>query len=74
MDLERTEVGNQDFRQHTDMARLIMQQVIAENPYAPDMQWSVWHAAHELEETNGLPHGVSAEDIFQHYLRVFEGE
>ena len=52
----------------------IMQQIIGESPYKPDMIWSVWHESHRIEEENGLPHGVTAEAIFQHYLKVFEGE
>lgn len=56
------------------MTRYIMQSIIAESPYKPDMEWELWHQAHALEETNGLPNGVTAEDIFQAYLRVFHGE
>ena len=52
----------------------IMQSIVAESPYKPDMEWSLWHQAHQLEEENGLPDGVTAEDIFQAYLRVFHHE
>ena len=57
-----------------DITRTIMQQIIGESPYKPDMQWEVWHQAHQIEEENGLPQGVTAEGIFQYYLRLYEGE
>jgi hypothetical protein len=56
------------------LVRKIMQSIVAENPYSPDMEWTLWHRVNELEETNGLPHGVDAHSIYQEYLRVFDGE
>ncbi len=56
------------------MTRHIMQQIVAESPYKPDMEWDLWHQAHELEEHNHLPEGVTAEDVYQCYLRVFHHE
>lgn len=57
-----------------DLTRQIMQSVIAENPYKPDMEWEMWHSVRVLEDENGLPDGVTAEDVYQCYLRVFHGE
>lgn len=57
-----------------DITRRIMHQIVKESIYKQDMTWLMWHACHELEETNGLPDGVTAEDIFQCYLRVFHHE
>lgn len=56
------------------VVRHIMQAVIAESPYKPDLDWELWHHCQQLEEQNGLPDGVTAHDIYQEYLRVFEGE
>ena len=55
------------------MTRYIMQSIIAESPYKPDMEWSVFHRCRELEDVNALPDGVTAEDIMQAYYRVFGG-
>jgi hypothetical protein len=51
-----------------------MQAVIAESPYQVDMEWDLWHHCQELENTNALPDGVTAHDIYQEYLRTFGGE
>ena len=56
------------------MTRHIMESIVAESPYKPDMQWDLWHRANELHEQNALPDGITGEDVFQYYLRVFEGE
>jgi hypothetical protein len=59
------------------MARHIMQQLIADSPYpmnAPTLEDAVWWEAHELEEQNGLPEGVTAFAIHQAFLNMFEGE
>lgn len=61
-------------QQRQRLVRHIMQQVIAESPYAPDMEWEVWNHAHEMEERNWLPDGVTAFDVHQEYLRTWEGE
>lgn len=52
----------------------IMQAIVAENPYKVDMVWTLWHEVNRMEEENLLPDGVTAEDVFQEYIRVFEGE
>jgi hypothetical protein len=57
-----------------DLTRQIMQSVIAENPYKKmDLEWSMWDAVRVLEDQNGLPDGVTAEDVYQMYLKVFHG-
>lgn len=56
------------------MVRHIMQQIVGESPYKADMDWELWHKANELEARDHLPEGVTAWDIHQEYLRVFEGE
>lgn len=55
-------------------ARHIMQQIIAENLRDPDLDWIVFQTAAEIEEENGLPEGVTADDVYQEYLRMYEGE
>lgn len=56
------------------IANHLMQQVIAETPYKPDMQWQMWHAVRVAEDTNALPYGVTAEDVYNHYLSQYEAE
>jgi hypothetical protein len=59
------------------MARHIMQQLIADSNYpmnAPTLEDAVWWEAHELEEQNGLPEGVTAFAIHQAFLEMWEGE
>jgi hypothetical protein len=61
----------------TYIARSIAQQLIQESPYglgSQDLDWAVWHEAHEWQEQNGLPDGVSADDIYNEHLRQFDGE
>ena len=66
--------GQDDSPHRLHIVRSIMQQIIGENPYAPDMEWELWDKARVLEDINGLPNGVTAYDVHQEYLRVFEGE
>lgn len=57
-----------------NLTRQIMQSVIAETPYRNvNLEDDIWFAVHELEEQNGLPDGVTADDVYQMYLRVFHG-
>lgn len=70
----RAELARERARRIQAMTTHIMQSIIAESPYAPDMQWTLWHQARVLEDENALPDGVSAEDVFLNYMRVFEGE
>lgn len=81
--IERTEIAQRAFdsvcpdiggRDVLPLVRHIMQSIIAESPYKPDMEWQLWDAVRVLEDENGLPHGVTADDVFQCYLRVFHGE
>lgn len=63
--------------QLTNTARFIMQQVVGETRYKSDIEWGVWQRAHEMQEhQNGsqLPQGITAHDVHQQYLRMFEGE
>lgn len=60
--------------QNQRIVRHIMQSIIAESPYKADMEWEVWHRAHEIEEQNGYPEGVTAWDVHQEYLRTWEAE
>lgn len=55
-------------------ARHIMQQIIAENLNDPDLDWIVFQTSAELEDENALPIGVTADDVYEAYLRMFEGE
>ncbi len=58
-------------------ARHIMQSVMAESPYhsfPTTLEDGVWDAVHALEEQNGLPEGVTADDVYQCYLNVFHKE
>jgi len=77
-DIEDTRVGfDVDGNFHTIRQGIIShltQQILGESVYKPDMQWEMWHQTRRLEDENALPHGVTAEDLFQHYLRVYEGE
>jgi hypothetical protein len=59
------------------VASHLMQQIIGENPYQPDMEWQLWHRVRALyEDPNGnqLAHGVTPDEVMQHYYRQFEGE
>jgi hypothetical protein len=67
-DPEMVEIANQV------TARYIMQQIIAENINDPDLDWIVFQTAAEIEEENGLPYGVTADDVYQEFLHYFEGE
>jgi len=53
------------------IVRHIMQQVIAENPYKPDMEWGLFFKVQEIEDQNGLPEDISSYDIYHEYMRVF---
>lgn len=63
-----------DEPREVSLTRHIMQSIIAESPYKPDMEWDLWHQAHELEEHNHLPEGVTAQDVIDCYMRVFHHE
>ena len=52
----------------------IMQQIIGEAVYQPNIEEELWWRAHELEEQNALPEGLTAFDIHLEYIRNFEGE
>jgi hypothetical protein len=56
------------------MVRNIVQQIIGESIYKPDVEWELWDRVRVLEDTNALPLGVTADDLFQHYLANYEGE
>lgn len=56
------------------IAERIMQQIVGESPYKPDMEFEVYHRTQELEAQNALPDGVTGEEIFNTYLRIFCGE
>jgi hypothetical protein len=54
--------------------RHIMQSVMAESPYhgfPTTLEDGIWDAVHALEDTNGLPEGITADDVYQYYLNVF---
>lgn len=55
-------------------ARHIMQQIIGENLNDPDLDWIVFQTAAEIEDENGLPYGVTADDVYEAFLRRYEGE
>jgi hypothetical protein len=55
------------------MTNHILQQIIGETRYRNDPEWGVWHEARRIEDENGLPDGVTAHDIYQHYIQVYEG-
>ena len=59
------------------LANHLMQQIVGENPYKPDMEWQLWHRVRALdqdEKGSQLPQGVTPDDVMQHYYRQFEGE
>lgn len=64
----------QEPKRTTDLVAGIMQQIVAESPYKPDMEWDLWHQAQSLEEQNGLPDDVTAQDVYDCYMRVFHHE
>jgi len=61
-------------RQRQQIVRNIMQQIIGESPYKPDIEWELFHRAQELEEQNAFPAGVTAFDVHLEYIRTWEGE
>lgn len=87
--LERTELGQQEFDRQcpdvagkdidprerlTNLARGIMQQIIAESPYKPDMEWELFHQSRVLEDEAQLPEGVTSQMIMENYYSVFHKE
>jgi hypothetical protein len=48
------------------MMTRIVQQIIGEDPNE-----NVFLRATEIEEENGLPFGVSAEDIYDHFMKTY---
>ena len=59
------------------VARHVMQQIIGESPYKPDMEWELWHRVRALDQNpNGsqLPQDITPDDVMQHYYRQYEGE
>lgn len=72
---EVCDVSGDDIDPRNERVRLtrhIMECVIAENPYKNmTLEDDVWDAVHRLEEENGLPDGVTADDVYRCYLRVF---
>lgn len=55
-------------------AKHIMQQIIAENPRDPDLDWIVFQRAGEIEEENVLPLGVTADDVYDEFVRMYEDD
>lgn len=79
--LERTEIAQRDFEAHVPdtvaITRHVMESVMAESPYhsfPTTLDDGIWDSVHRLEDENGLPSGVTAEDVYQCYLRVFHHE
>lgn len=68
------DIAGRDIDPRQGIISHLTQQILAEAVYKPDMEWEMWHQTRRLEDENALPHGVTAEDLFQHYLRVYEGE
>lgn len=52
------------------MGHLIFQ-MIGEDPFASGVEHQVWTQAHELEEHNALPDGVTAMDLYFEYGRIW---
>lgn len=52
----------------------IVDEVIKGSTYTPDLDWDVYHRCQELEEQNGLPSGVTAQDIMDYFNSVFHFE
>lgn len=54
--------------------RQAIDEVVGESVYTPDYDWQIWHHLQDLEAENGLPEGVTAEDLYQEFNRIFHYE
>lgn len=73
------DVSGQDespYRRNVQQAiiRQAINEVVGENIYTPDYDWDIWHKIQELQEQNGLPDGMTAEDVYQEFINVFRYE
>lgn len=64
---------NQERLVHEQTVRVI-DEVLGETLYRPDLDWVVYYKVIELEEQNGLPDGITAYDILDYFNRVFHHE
>ncbi len=79
MELENTPLYNSQFPEpqmdtRTQLVRHMIQASMQETRYQSDIEWGVYHMARELEDTNGLPDGVTSQQIMDDYYRVFHHE
>lgn len=70
----RPSVDPEAQRRRGEMLTKIVQSIMAENPNDSDMEWNVYQRSGEIAEENGLPLDISADDVHQHYLQMYEGE
>lgn len=59
------------------IANHLIQQIIAETPYKPDTEWQLWHKVRALDQHpdgSQLPHGITPNEVMEHYYRMYEGE
>lgn len=73
-EVNRQQVALERQAQVNRMTSHIIQQVMQETRYKPDIAWGVFHVSRLLGDTNELPHGVTHDDIMDHYYKYYEGE
>lgn len=65
-------LARERFERITNLTRHLLDTTIS--IYGSDPEWDVFDASLELEQSNGLPEGISAQDIMDCYYRVFHHE